>query len=194
MMSPSQRRTRDNAHCGLSCRLSVAILVSMFALGAQAQNQCSATGSMGGQKFTANHCAVALYQKSVAIWFNENPISAKEVDDFQASGHVDPMKDGRQRTLVHIMFCPGGDAITASAAAVKSIRLNTNHAKALSVGIQWTVKSPKDFKVQRLTGEIKPQGTLAGKITGSWRNTTFNLDFNVALPAKDAATGMLCGK
>jgi hypothetical protein len=45
-----------------------------------------------------------------------------------------------------------------------------------------------------MTGEIKPGGTLAGKIVGSRGKTTWNLDFDVKLPAKEASAGMSCGK
>ncbi len=178
----------------LSCRLSIAILLYVFALGAQAQNKCSATGLMEGEKFAANNCAVSVYEHSIAIWFNENPISATEAENFQNSAYADGTKDGKQRTLVQIMLCPGGGAATASAAAVKSIDLNTNHAKSPLLGIQWSVESPKDFKVEKMTGEIKPGGTLAGKIVGSRGKTTWNLDFDVKLPAKEASAGMSCGK
>jgi hypothetical protein len=173
-----------------------AMLLCACACGAQAQNKCSATGLLGGEKFTANHCAAAVYssQHSVAIWFNEDPISAKEADDFQASAAVDPTKSGKQRTLFLIMFCPGGGAPTAAAAAVKSMRLNTNHAKSVLAGIQWTVKAPRDFKVESLSGEVQPGGTLAGKIAGKWQKTTWNVAFDVKLPKKDAETGMSCGK
>ena len=178
----------------LSCRLSIAVLLSTFALGAQAQNKCSATGLMEGEKFAANNCAVALYEHSVAIWFNENPISAPEAESFQTSAHADETKDGKQRTLVQIMFCPGGGATTASATAVKSIDLNTNHAKSPLLGVQWAVEPPKDLKVEKMTGEIKPGGTLTGKIVGSRGKTTWNLDFDVKVPAKEASAGMSCGK
>jgi hypothetical protein len=129
-----------------------------------------------------------------AIWFNENPISAPEAENFQISAHADETKDGKQRTLVQIMFCPDGGATTASATAVKSIDLNTNHAKSPLLGVQWSVESPKDFKVEKMTGEIKPGGALAGKIVGSRGKTTWNLDFDVKVPAKEASAGMSCGK
>ncbi len=101
--------------CGWSYRLSIVILLSAFALAAQAQNRCSASGRLGGEKFTANNCAAAIYRASVAIWFNENPISAKEAEEFQASAQVDDKQDGKQRTLVLINFCPGGGTTNASA-------------------------------------------------------------------------------
>lgn len=181
-------------------RLSVAVLLSAFALGAQAQNKCAATGVMGGEKFVANNCAVAMHtsdppakENSVAIWFNEEAISARETAEFQSSAAADDKRDGRQRTLVLIMFCPGGGATAASATAVKSIDLHTNHAKSAFLGIQTVVESPKDFKVEKMSGEVKPGGTLAGRIVGTSGQTTFNLDFDVKLPAKDASAGVGCG-
>ena len=162
----------------------------------QAPDKCSATGSMEGEKFAATHCAVARYgdQHSVAIWFSEDAISPEESQAFQISSYVGEAKGGKQRTQMQIMFCPGGGAATASAAAVKSIDLNTSHAKSPLAGVQWVVESPKDFRVEKLAGEVKPGGRLAGKIVGSRGKTAWNLDFDVALPAKDAAAGMSCGK
>lgn len=176
-------------------RLPIAMLLSVIAFAAQAQNTCTATGAMAGLKFAANNCAAALSssQHSVAIWFNENPISEQDAKDFQAAGTVDVAKNGTQRTLVLIMFCPGGGAATASPSAVKSMSLTTNHAKSLLAGIQWNVKSPKDFKVEKMTGEVRQGGELAGKIVGKWHKTTFDLSFDVTLPATDAAQAMDCG-
>ena len=96
--------------------------------------------------------------------------------------------------MATIMFCPGGGQATASAAAVKSIDLNTNHAKSPLAGIQRVVETPKDFKVEKMTGEVKPGGTLSGKIVGSLGTTAFTFDFDVNLPAKEAAAGLSCGK
>ena len=163
---------------------------------AQAPDKCFATGSMEGEKFAAAHCAVALYgdQHSVAIWFSEDAISPEESQAFQISSYVGEAKAGKQRTQVQIMFCPGGGSATASAAAVKSIDLNTNHAKSPLAGVQWVVESPRDFKLETLAGEVKPGGRLTGKIVGARGKTAWTLDFDVALPAKDAAAGMSCGK
>ena len=155
--------------CGWPYRLSIVILLSAFALPAQPQNRCSASGRMGGEKFTANNCAAALYGKSVAIWFNANPISVQEVVEFQASAEVPDKKEGKQRTLVLIKFCPGGGATKASATAVKVIDLHTNHAKSPLYGIQWTVKSPRDFKAGRsptanLLAQVVTQGMRSGEL------------------------------
>jgi hypothetical protein len=179
---------------GRACRVLIAVLLSSFALGAQAQNKCTASGLMGGLKFAANNCAVALSrsQHSVAIWFNEDAISSQDAKDFQASATVDAEKEGKRRTFMLITLCPGGGAAVASPGAVKSMGLMTNHAKSLLAGIQWNVKSPRDFKVENMTGQVDPGGKLAGKIVGKWHKTAWNLTFEVELPTTDAAQGIDC--
>src|SRR5438876_2708271 len=97
-----------------------------------------------------------------------------------------PDQDNPRRT------CPGGGKGTAAASAVKSIDLNTNHAKSPMAGIQRVVEALKDFKVEKMTGDIKPGGTLSGKIVGNLDKTAFTFDFELNLPAKDAAAGMGC--
>ena len=157
---------------------------------------CSATGLTGGERFTATHCVASLYedQHSVAIWFNEDTITPQEAESFQTSSYASGDKGGKQRTMAIIMFCPGGGKETASAAAVKSIDLNTNHARSPMAGIQRVVQAPRDFKVEKMTGEVKPGGALSGKIAGNLDKTTFTFDFELNLPAKDAAAGMSCSK
>ncbi len=128
------------------------------ATGAPVADKCSATGTMEGAKFAAMHCAVALYgdQHSVAIWFNEDPIAPSEAEAFGTSSYADDNQGGKPRTLARIMFCPGGGAATASPAAVRSIDLATNHARSPLPGIQWVVEAPKDFNVERMSGEVSP--------------------------------------
>jgi Sel1 repeat-containing protein len=166
------------------------------AASAPLKTRCSATGSMGGERFAATNCVASLYDDahSVAIWFNEDAITPQETESFQTSSYADGAKGGKQRTMVIIMFCPGGRGPTASAAAVKAIDLNTNHAKSPLAGVQWVVEAPKDFKVEKMNGEIKPGALLSGKIVGSRGKTSWNLDFDIILPAKDAAAGMTCAK
>ena len=158
--------------------------------------RCSATGSMGGERFTATHCVASVYgdQHSVAIWFNEDAITPQEADSFQASSYASGDKGGKPRTMAIVMFCPGGGKEMPSAAAVKSIDLNTNHARSPMAGIQRVVEAPRDFKVEKMTGDIKPGGTLSGKIAGSLDKTTFAFDFELNLPAREAAAGMDCVK
>ena len=166
------------------------------AASAPVRSRCSATGSMDGERFTATHCVASLYndQQSVAIWFNEDTITPAEAENFQVSSYASGDKSGKPRTMATIMFCPGGGQVTASAAAVKSIDINTNHAKSPLAGIQRVVEAPRDFKVERMSGDVKPGGTLSGKITGSLDKTSFSFDFELTLPAKDAAAGLSCGK
>jgi len=170
--------------------------VPTAAASASRPDKCSATGLMEGEKFTANNCVVSLYgeQHSVAIWFNEDAISSAEADSFRLSSYADGNKGGKPRTLVQIMFCPGGGAATASPAAVKSIDVNTNHARSPMAGLQRVAESPKDFKVEKMTGEIKPGSMLTGRIVGGMGKTTWIFDFDVKLPEKDAAAGMTCSK
>ncbi|MGH6742713.1 MAG: tetratricopeptide repeat protein [Bradyrhizobium sp.] len=165
------------------------------AAAAPVKTRCSATGSMGGESFTATHCVASLHDdQSVAIWFNEDAITPQEAESFQTSSYADGTKGGKQRTMAIIMFCPGGGKEAASAATVKSIDLNTNHARSPMAGIQRVVEAPKDFKVEKMTGEVKPGGALSGKIAGKLDKTTFAFDFELNLPAKEAAAGMSCGK
>jgi hypothetical protein len=180
--------------------LLVTLLLISLAATAQAQNKCSATGVMGGEKFVTSHCAVALEndEHSVTIWFNENPISPKEMEDFQNSAFASPTKDGKERTMLLAAFCPGGGKTVASAGSVKSIDLGMTHAKSAMAGAQWVIKPPKEFKVDAISGDLKPGGKLAGKITGSrssdGRPYSYDLAFDVTLPAKSAASGVACGK
>jgi hypothetical protein len=132
-------------------------------------------------------------QHSVAIWFSEEPIAQEDADSFRMSSYASGDKGGKQRTMAIIMFCPGGGKEAASASAVKSIDLNTNHAKSPMVGIQRLLE-PKDFKVERMNGEVKPNGVLSGKISGALAKTTFTFDFELNLPAREAAAGMGCAK
>ena len=173
-----------------------AVAIAVDVRGPSRPNKCSATGSLQGEKFSAGNCAVSLNgeQHSVAIWFNEDPISPEEAQNFQVSSYADGAKAGRQRTLIAIMFCPGGGAVTASAAAVKAIDMNTNHAKSPIAGLQRSIEAPKDFKVEKMTGDVKPGAMLTGRIVGALGKTSWTLDFDVKLPDKDASAGLRCGK
>jgi len=163
---------------------------------APVKTRCLASGMMGGEKFTATHCVASVYgdEHSVAIWFNEDAITPEEADSFQMSSYADGTTGGKQRTMAIIMFCPGGGSETASAQAVQSIDLNTNHSRSPMAGMQRALQAPKDFKVERMTGAVKADGVLSGKISGGIEKTTFTFDFELNLPSKDAAAGMSCSK
>ena len=132
-----------------SAAASVSTGSATAAPAAPVKTRCSATGTMGGEKFAASNCVASLYgdAHSVAIWFNEDPITPAEAESFQLSSYAQAAKGGKQRTMAIIMFCPGGGKATASASAVKSIDLNTNHARSPMAGIQRVVEAPKDFRV-----------------------------------------------
>ena len=178
-----------------------AALLSFVAATAQAEDKCSASGVMAGQKFTANHCAVALYpaQKSVAFWFNENEITERESETFQATAYADSAsKDGKDRTMLLVLFCPGGGQASPSAAAIKSMDMEVSHASSADAGAQWMVTAGKDFKIESISGDVKAGGNLAGKITGSRKSSgkpySWELTFDVTLPEKPSAEGMKCAK
>ncbi|MEO7810209.1 MAG: hypothetical protein ABIR89_13120 [Ramlibacter sp.] len=80
---------------------------------------------------------------------------------------IGPTKDGKERTMLLLAFCPGGGKAVASAASIKSIDFALSHAKSAMASAQWVVQAPKDFKVDKISGDLKPGGNLAGKITGS---------------------------
>ena len=174
----------------------VVVAVAATAPAPSRPNKCVASGSMEGARFSANNCAVSLFgdSHSVAIWFNEDPISAEEAQKFQVSAYADGAKAGKQRTMIAVMFCPGGGTATASATAVKKIDMNTNHAKSPLAGLQRVLEAPKDFKVEKMSGEVKAGAMLTGRIVGAIAKTEWTLDFDVKLPEKDAAAGMSCGK
>jgi hypothetical protein len=56
------------------------------------------------------------------------------------------------------------------------------------------VQAPKDFKVEKMTGAVKPGGVLSGRIAGKLDKTTLAFDIEMNLPAKSAAAGLDCVK
>jgi hypothetical protein len=157
-------------------------------------DKCTASGALEGERFAATHCAVAIYgdQHSVALWFNDDPVTPDEASTFELSSNASDSKGGKSRTMVIVMFCPGGGSTTASPAAVKSLDMNTNHARSPLAGLQRVLKAPAELKVERMSGDVKPGGRLAGTIVGNVSKTTLRLEFDVTLPAKDSAAGVTC--
>lgn len=176
------------------------LCLSTFAATAWAQSTCTATGVMAGEKFSLSHCAVAFLvepYRSVTLWFSESPIAPQEAEAFQASAYPSTLKDGKPRTMVVAAFCPGGGQAKASAGAVKSIDIGFTHGKSAMAGAQWLLEAPKDFKVERVSGEVRPGGKLSGRITGArssdGRPYAWDFTFDVTLPANEAASGIGCG-
>ena len=71
------------------------------------------------------------------------------------------------------------------------------HGKSAMAGAQWLVEAPKDFKVERISGDVHPDGKLSGRITGGRSSDgqpyTWDFTFDVTLPANEAASGIGCG-
>jgi hypothetical protein len=170
------------------------------AVTAHAQNKCSATGVMAGERFAVNNCAAAVFpdQHSVTLWFNESPLTPQEIEAFQSSAYADSAKNGKDRTMLLVAFCPGGGKESASASAIRSIDLGLTHAKSAMASAQWVIEAQKDFKVEKISGSVKPGGNLAGRIVGSrtsdGRPYAWDLTFDVTLPSTEAASGLSCGK
>jgi len=180
--------------------LLATLCLSTFAATAYAQAKCTASGVMAGEKFSLSHCAVAFLvepYRSVTLWFNESPIAPQEVEAFHASAYPSSLKDGKPRTMVVAAFCPGGGQAKASAGAVKSMDLGFTHGKSAMAGAQWLIEAPKDFKVERISGDVRPSGKLSGRITGGrssdGRTYAWDFTFDVTLPANEAASGIGCG-
>jgi hypothetical protein len=175
-------------------------LLLLAAHPAWAQNKCTAKGQMGGQAFDLAYCEVAYYEgsHSVTIWFSSTPINAEERDAFQRSSSADRFRKGR--SVVLLGFCPGGGSATPSPKTAKAVEIGFKHATVASLGPQdvWTLEpaTDKQIKVERLTGELKKGGKLAGKITGSiaGQKPPFNwdLDFDLSLPQTAAGAGPSC--
>ena len=199
-LTPAQRREAEAMASawqpGKPMPERVAAASARAAPAARGPDRCSATGSLEGEAFTATHCAAAVYpdQHSVAIWFNVDDIAADERDAFAFSAHASETRAGKPRTMITVMFCPGGGAAQASPAAVRAVDVSTSHAKSPLAGIQSVLEAPRELKVERMTGTIEPGGSVAGRITGARGKTTLTLDFDLALPSKEAAAGMSCGK
>ncbi len=169
---------------------------------AAAQDRCTATGTMGGKKFTMSHCAVAVYDgsKSVAFWFTDSPLPSADVDTFHLSSYAKTRgSDNKPLTMIGMSFCPGGGKEAARPDAVKTVEMGVNDASDPMLGQNWLFELPrdKDLKVEKLSGEVKPGGKLSGRITG--KKTTeqkqaysWEIDFDVRLPERTAGAGLAC--
>jgi hypothetical protein len=181
-------------------RVFFIVALVAIASGASAQNKCSAKGTMGGQKFELANCEVAYYAGSngATIWFSSTPITAEEREFFQRSSSADRFKKGR--TMVSLGFCPGGGSATPSPATAKSVEIGFKHATVLDLGTQdqWVLEpaTDKQIKVEKLSGDLKKGGKLAGKITGAivGHKPPFNwdLEFDLTLPQNAAGAGPGC--
>lgn len=183
--------------------LSILALLLVLSTPAFAEDKCSVKAVLGGKPVTMKHCVAAVYedQHSVTLYFSDTPFTAKEVDSFHVSSYAtDKNEAGKPRTMMHFAFCPGGGKPAASAAAVKSVETSVNSADSFMVSRQWVFHLPTDkesLKLEKLTGNIVPGGTISGRITGGkvsdGSKYSWEADFDFTLPAKAAAAGPGCG-
>ncbi len=156
------------------------LLIPAFA--ARSDDACLVKATFGGKAVTLKHCAVAMYdEKGVTLFFNEDPISAEEAAAFQWNSYPkDKDASGKPRTMMTLGFCPGGAGTAPSPDAVKSVEMSVSHSSSL----------------QKLSGSLKLGGRLAGKITGAKKSDgldySWDIVFDLALPAKAAAAGPSC--
>jgi hypothetical protein len=191
-------------HSATVCISTALVFVSGVLLAmapdASAQNKCNAKGTMGGQTFELANCEVAYYAGSngVTIWFSNTPITTEEREFFQRSSSADRFKKGR--TMVQLGFCPGGSSAAPSPTTATSVEIGFKHATVLDLGTQdqWVLEPAKDkqIKVDKLSGDLKKGGKLAGKITGAiiGHKPPFNwdLEFDLTLPQNAAGAGPGC--
>ncbi len=182
-------------------RLSIAVAsLILVASAASAADKCVAKANIAGKSVVLKNCAVAVYDNAgVTLWFTDAPISAAELSTFQLNSDAKTTHaDNRMRTMLSLAFCPGGGKATASAAAVKSVEIVANEpTPGAWQSFVFTLPGDKaNLKVEKLSGDLKAGGRLAGRITGAKkegeRPYSWDVDFDVALPEKGAAAGPGC--
>jgi hypothetical protein len=170
---------------------------------AVAEDTCTVKAVLGGMAVTMKHCAAAVYedQHSVTLWFSDAPFTAAEVDMFHLNSYAkDKDEAGKPRTMMHMAFCPGAGKAEASPAAVKSVEMSVSHANSSMISRQWVFKLPEekaDLTFAKLAGSIDPGGKISGRATGGKTSDeqkySWDVTFDLALPAKSAAAGPGCG-
>jgi hypothetical protein len=182
--------------------LQVALAAVLTAGPVLAADTCLVKAVIGGKAAEMKNCAVAVYdEKGATIFFSESPIGAEERQMFELNSYPkDTDPSGKPRTMMHMAFCPGGGKSEASPAAVKSIELSMSSASSVMLQRQWVFDLPKDakeLKIETLAGTLAPGGRLSGRITGGKSSDglkySWAADFDLAVPAKQAAAGAGCG-
>jgi hypothetical protein len=178
-------------------------LILAFSAKAASADSCRVKAVLGGKPVTMTHCAVAVYedQHSVTLWFSDSPFTPDEVEAFHLNSYAkDKDEAGKQRTMMHMAFCPGGGKPEANPAAVRSVELGVNHASSFMISRQWVFELPKEkesLKFEKLAGAIDPGGKVSGHATGGKTSDeqkySWDVTFDLTLPAKSAAAGPGCG-
>jgi hypothetical protein len=184
-----------------------ALALALLSLGAaypqaEAADRCLAETIIGGHPVRMTHCALSVLDRSGAnILFSEQPLSDTEIEGFLISSHVRPFDpDGRPRSLLRIAFCPGGGTPDADPAAVRSLEMAIDSADSPILGRQMVFDPRSDARmsVTELAGSLKPGARLSGQITGAMTSDgqpyAWDLKFDLAVPAIEAAAGIGCGR
>ncbi len=183
-------------------RLFVALAAALMAGPAPAADTCLVKAVIGGKAAEMKNCAVAVYdEKGVTLFFSETPIGAEERQAFEWNSYAkDTDPSGKPRTMMHVGFCPGGGKSEANPTAVKSVELSMASASSMMLQRQWVFELPKDaaeLKIVKLAGTLAPGGRLSGRIAGGKTSDglkySWAADFDLAIPAKQAAAGPGCG-
>jgi hypothetical protein len=176
------------------------LIVFAAAPAARAADKCVVKAVINGKPIAFQSCTVAVYdEKGVTLLLTEAPLSADETSTFQMNSYP-PEKDasGKRRALLSFAFCPGGGKSTPDPAAVKSVEVAANDGSPFGLQDVFDLPAQKaNLKIEKLSGDLKAGGRLAGKITGAKTVDqvaySWDVDFDVALPAKGAAAGPSCG-
>ena len=184
-------------------RLLVVSFLVGLAIPAYAEDKCMVKAVLGGKPATMKYCAVSLYdsEHSVTLVFSDTAFTAKQIADFQTSSAV-PEKDagGKERTSIHFAFCPGGGTLQPNPSAVKLVEMSVTIGGSPFLGFQNVYELPKDtavVNIEKLSGDLKLGGNLAGRITGGrmadGKKYSWAADFDMKLPATTAFGGQGCG-
>ena len=180
--------------------VAVAALLVVSGLPARAEDRCLVKAVIGGKSVVMKHCAAAVYDHTgLTLFFSETPIGAEEKAMFELNSYpkdVDP--GGAPRSMMHLAFCPGGGKPEASAAAVKSVEVSMSLAGSPMLQRQWVFALPKDkeLKIEKLDGTLAAGGRISGRFTGGTTSDllkySWQVDFDLAVPEKEAAAGAGC--
>ncbi len=183
------------------CRLLAALSITFAASAAHAADKCTVKAVFNGKPVAFKSCTVAVYdEKGVTLLLTEAPLSADETSTFQMNSYP-PERDasGKKRAILSFAFCPGGGKGAPSPAAVKSVEVSGNDGVSL-MGLQDVFELPAhkaNLKIEKLSGDLKAGGRFAGKITGAktvdQMPYSWDVDFDLTIPAKGAAAGPGCG-
>ena len=179
----------------------VATLLVVAGVPARAEDRCLVNAVIGGKSVVMKHCAAAVYDHTgLTLFFSETPIGAEEKAMFELNSYpqdTDPA--GQPRSMMHFAFCPGGGQPEADAAAVRSVEMSMSHAGSPMLQRQWVFELPKDkeLKIEKLDGTLAAGGRISGRFTGGKTSDllkySWEVDFDLAVPEKEAAAGAGCG-